>query len=52
MNLIFLVINITKPQRQASDFGGDAVQESFTSIFATLEAIRCIFLGLFTGNWC
>ncbi len=49
---IFLLLNITAPDRKVANYGGDAVQESFTAIFATLEAIRCVFIGLFTGVWC
>ena len=52
IDIITLVINITKPDRTVSNYGGDAVQDSFTGIFEALEAIRCVFLGLFTGNWC
>lgn len=49
---IFLLLNITRPDRQVSDYGGDAVQESFTGIFAFFDSFRCILIGLFTGVWC
>jgi len=52
IDLIFLVLNITAPDRTVANYGGDAVQETFTGIFAFLDSVRCIFIGLFTGQWC
>ncbi len=52
MKIIHLLINVTKPDRELNDYGGDAVQEGLTNLFATFDSIRCVFIGLFTGVWC
>ncbi len=49
---IFLLLNITAPDRKVANYGGDTVQDSFTGIFAVFDQIYCIFIGLFTGVWC
>jgi len=52
MNKIFLALNITRPEREVSSFGGEGVQQGFTNMFAFFDSIRCVFFGLFTGVWC
>lgn len=49
---IFLLLNTTRPDREINKYGGDAIQESFTGIFAAFDQFYCIIIGLFTGVWC
>jgi len=52
LDRILLAIETSAPNRTVTGYGGEAVQEGFTSIFAFFDQIQCVFIGLFTGVWC